>query len=314
MKNLPKISLLLVFTFIAVFCDAQDKVYIKGDKKPIDVKVVEIGPDEIRVEDRENDIIQVYSTFDIYKIVFANGRVQKFESENDQSIDRYRDMNFNAFSIDVTGPLQNLIRITYDRAIKPGLSYELGLSYIGISKDPYIYQNYNSNEIYYLEPKGVRVEAGLKAIRLPNFVNGKIRYRHLLQGSYVKPWTALEWSSRNIISDVAYDPFTGVTNITIDRRSLTTFNLGFDLGKSWVASDRVLMDFYFGLGYSISNYKNIRSEDFSRDVGYANFDVDYRGFGYLRTQPDQTGSFILRIGLKVGYVFNWKKDAAKSFK
>ncbi len=314
----------LLLCMIATVGMAQDKLYIKGEKKPLDVKIIEVGPNEVKVQDKENDVIQVYETFDVYKIVYGNGRVQKFESEIEQNLDKYRDMNINAFSIDAISPLQNFIRISYDRVLKPGMSYELSASWIGIDNGRVLqyYGYYDPNTYRYSDSlmqntRGFRLEGGVKFVRLPNFVSQRIRYRHLLQGSYLKPWAAIERVSQNYLDTVLYDQNTSNLAIASSNRSYFAFNIGMDFGKSWVARNRVLLDFYFGVGYSFSNFKKINEPPYNPDGGYGygyfqdTYD-DSRGYGYARAQPNKTGSFIARIGLKMGYVFNWKKDAAKN--
>ncbi len=320
MKKL--IVLLSLITLNTLIVQAQDKLYLKGERNPLDVKVLEIGPSEIKVEDRENDVVQVYDTYDINKIIYANGRVQKFENLNEQNIDRYREMNFNAFSVDMTGAFFNMLRISYDRIIKPGLSYELAASYIGLSpgRDIAFYGTQDPNTYRWSntlaqQTSGFRIEGGMKAIRLPNFVSGRIRYRHLLQGSYLKPWAAFEYVSQNYVDSLYYKPNSTYLECDYQKLSYPSMNLGLDFGRSWVASNRVLVDLYFGVGYSFSGFKKVNTRPTQDDYigpGYiADSYDDTRGYGYLRTQPNRTASFILRFGVKAGYVFNWKKDNDK---
>ncbi len=326
MKSI-KLLLTAVLCIMATVGMAQDKLYLKTERNPLNVKVLEVGPNEIKVVETDNEVIQVFETLDVYKIVYANGRVQKFESEIEPTMDRYRDMNINAFSIDVVSPLQDFVRVSYDRVIKPGLSYELAASFIGLDEGRILAQSglydqntgqYNVYKELYQGTRGFRLEGGVKAIRLPNFVNGRVRYRHLLQGSYFKPWLAIENVSQKYVDSVFFDQNTGRPDWTESRRAYTAFNIGTDFGRSWVARNRFLVDVYFGIGYSLSNFKKINTEPVLTDGAdyedfFYSFYDDYRGYGYTRTQPNKTGSFILRFGVKMGYVFNWKKDAEKNF-
>ncbi len=73
--------------------------------------MVEIGSNEVKVKIQGNDVIHVYETVDVYKLVYADGRVEKFEINGKQNMDRYRHINLNAFSFDVFSPLQNNINV-----------------------------------------------------------------------------------------------------------------------------------------------------------------------------------------------------------
>lgn len=300
-----KMLLVAVLTLVVTGLHAQDKIYVRGEKKPREVKVVEIGPNEIKVQDYNNDFTQVYETADIVKIVFENGNVQSFERAGTENLDRYRDMKINAFKLDLLSIAFNSLMVSYERVLRPGFSYEIDGGMVGLGKDVEIWNDYNTNTTYYDKPSGFRFLAGVKATKLPDYVTGRLRYRHVMQGSYVKPYLGFESVSRNFLVLKA-DPVTGQTAYSTKRGQLNAFLFGLNLGRSWVMSERLMVDTYFGIGYSASNYDKIRTETNSENY-YPDY-TDYRGYGYTRLQPRQGTSLTLTGGVKLGYVFNWNKD------
>ncbi len=307
-----KVKKILVFLVVMLMgitgLKAQDQIFIRGEKKPMNVKVIEIGTDEIVFQNSNNNYTETVEKMDVTKIVFGDGSVRKFDIE-EGTLDRYRHMHINAFTLDFFGLAGNQLGLSYERVLKPGHTYELDFSFIGIGGNREIYTQYHSvgsPTIYYDDPQGFRLGGGYKFTRLPDFVQGRTRYRHLMQGSYVKPWINFESISRNFLDSIVYNPNTGESIPVFKRASINSVNLGFNLGRSYVLSNRILMDFYFGIGYSISNYKKIADDD---PNDYYSFDqLDYVGYGYLRIQPNKSNPLILTGGLKFGYLFNWNKD------
>jgi hypothetical protein len=144
----------------------------------------------------------------------------------------------------------------YERAVRAGQSVNLDIGLIGIGKD-----------INEEDPAGIGFKAGYKFIRSPDFYLRKLRYAHILKGSYVMPEIA--FASYQIRSEDEHN---------------TKVSFFLTCGNQNVLSDLFLIDWFFSVGY-----------------GFAFGDQDHYPyyFGVLDNEFPLSGS----VGLRIGFLF-----------
>jgi hypothetical protein len=290
---------LLLFT-LCIFgianLQAQDLMYLKNNKAPIQVKVYEIGLDEVKYRPWGDTIIPilVIPRVNITKLVLANGSVFEFKENPMMDASNYADQHNNALKIHFLSPLSNKLAFAYERSIKPGQSFEVGLGIIGAGV------KYSESNF-----KGMFVRAGYKFITSPDFYLRGMRYAHILKGGYIKPELVYGGYGR----DVSY--YTGYSVSSPYSPSYSTYrrNVSFgailvNFGKQWVMSDVFLFDIYFGLGYGFEAYN-------STPKYYTTFFDDFDGEPYKYAYLGGTKDFPLAItsGFKIGFLFGKQKPA-----
>ncbi|MHB1177967.1 MAG: hypothetical protein ACYCZO_06510, partial [Daejeonella sp.] len=200
----------LFLTFISVFFVttvlAQDKLYKKGGEI-IDIKVIEVGTDEIKYKVFTDQTGPVYSLDKdrIIKIIYQNGRVETYQS-NLKDPQLYADQAKNAIKINFLAPLLGYTQLNFEHNLRPGRGYELSLGIIGLGKRQDIGSFYDattqSTTVTYREATGIFAGGGYKFSKLPDFVNKGAKYSHILQGTYVKPELSLGVYGQNNLTNV----------------------------------------------------------------------------------------------------------------
>ena len=128
---------------------------------------------------------------------------------------------------------------------------------------------------------------GYKFNKLPDFLFGRSRFTHIMQGAYAKPILYVGNYSENRIA------YKGNNQTVTERRNTTFGALQVELGKQWVFSDKFLLDLYWGLGYGFDNkkgdnYNNGYNEDNGSAYNYAN--------ARLGTSPGISTTFGVKLG------------------
>jgi hypothetical protein len=262
MKTLKTLFVLASILFTtAVF--SQD-IIVKTNRDTIFCKIKEIGSAEIKylLPDYPKDVSFGIDIEKVRKVVFANGKEMKFTKEMNNP-ESYANDKKQALKVPIFAPLTGSFSVFYEKSIRPGRSYELGLGYIFGRPD----QNINEH--------GVIFRAGFKFMRSPDFYISRMRYSHLLKGSYFKP--EIIFNSYN--ADNRYHQTSG----NIINGNVISLSLMFNIGKQIVYDNAFLIDYYIGAGYGIAN----------EDVGYY----------YSNTIIDSSVPLSFTAGFKIGFLF-----------
>ncbi|MEM6965081.1 MAG: hypothetical protein AAF573_09960 [Bacteroidota bacterium] len=227
------VALLVLFLCSINGALAQDKIYKKSKSKPVLAKVVEIGTGEIKYKlwgEQADELVYVIEKEFIIKIEFENGRTEYYGKEKMDAEEYFQGQKKRALKVSFLGPLSGFTSFTYEQNIRPGRSWEIKGSIVGLGID----REFDDNA------SGFIGSVAYKLYRKPTFVTSDLRRRHILQGAYLKP----EFFFGPISRDVN---FIGAGS---DRRE-TDMIAGFmlNLGKQWVFGDVMPFDISFGLGY-----------------------------------------------------------------
>ena len=231
----PTITLIIVL-LIAGFANvqAQDQI-VKRNGEIINCKVSEIGTEEIFYSLREYDFSVRFSIYksDVDLVRFENGKELFIDhkkaamaSAENNSRDLFLVQNKNALKLQFLSPLGGTTKIAYERAVKPGQSFEATAGFIGLG------MNNPDNAV------GLGLSAGYKFMRSPDFYLDGMRYAHILKGGYVKP-------------ELSFASYT----MQESMQSVTKAAIILNLGKQWIFSDVFLVDLFGGIGYGISSAK-----------------------------------------------------------
>jgi hypothetical protein len=279
--------LLLVFTGISASVHAQDKIYRKnGDV--INAKVIEIGATEIKYKlPADQEVIYVLETDRILKIVLANGKVHLFTPDL-KDPEQYAGQRQKAIKLNFLSPLLGYTQVSFEKCLGVGKSYELSLAIIGAGNNRQLDYYDNTFKTANKNQFGFAASAGYKFIKTPDFVSGKTRYFHIMQGSYAKPVFYVGHYGENRI---AYkEP---LYQYVLERQQVTFAALHLELGKQWVFGEKFLIDFSLGFGYGFDNKKS---------NGYIG-NEDYSAYNYATARLGQSPGLSTSGGIKVGYLF-----------
>lgn len=251
MKVLSKFGMAILVIFMAQqFAFAQDIIYKKGGEK-LEVKVKEIGLDEVkyaRWEDQDG-ILYSIAKETILKIKFENGRTEQFINDFDNP-EFYVDQKKRAIKMNFFSPIYGFTELAYEQNLAPGRSVEAKLGFIGLGMN-------NENR----ESKGLYGGVSYKFYNKPShFVRG-MRYAHILKGGYLRP-------------EIAFGSYTeeDPDKINFERRTVTFGTFMLNLGKQWVYSDIFLLDLYFAAGYGFDNIDDVAIHNYTNvitDPGFA---------------------------------------------
>lgn len=286
--------LLLLMLVGFVSAQAQDKIYRKNGKT-VEAQVLEIGTDEIKYKifGQGDGPIYVLERDRVSKIVYANGRTEKFEAGLSLTDpERYAGQATQAIKFDFMGPLIGYAQIGYEKSTGVGRGYEATLAIIGAGKNQRV-DFYDGNN-YRLEKRnqfGLAASFGYKFNKLPTFLFSRnTRFTHLMQGSYLKPIVYLGNYSENRVAYKANQQY------TLERQNITFGAIQAELGKQWVFGEKILLDTYFGLGYGFDNKKQ---DSYYYDDGSA--------FNYLNARGGRSPGISATWGIKLGLLLKDKK-------
>lgn len=277
--------LVTVFLF-TLSVSAQDKIYRKNGQV-VKARVLEIGSEEIkyRLSDSTETIVYVLEKDRISKIEFENGRIEKF-TLNLKDPEQYAEQLRQGIKVNFIGPLIGFTQITYEKSLGVGKGYEVSLGIIGAGKNRVL--DYYDNTLREAKRNqfGLSAGFGYKFSKLPDFIFGKTRFTHLMQGSYARPTVYLGNYSENMVVYKANSQF------EVERQNITFGALQIELGKQWVFGDRMLLDTYWGFGYGFDNKKE------NEDSYYYNDNMN--AYNYINQRLGRNPGFSLTGGIRVG--------------
>lgn len=282
-KNVVTVFVLLLFCHSLA---AQDKVYRKNGQI-IKAKILEIGSTEIKykVFGMDEGPVYVLETDRISKIEFENGKVEKF-TPNLKDPEQYEGQLRKAIKVDFLGPLLGYTQVTYEKSTGVGKSLELTLGIIGAGKNQTLEWYNNTLETTKRNQFGLSAGVGYKFSKLPDFLLGRTRYTHLLQGAYARPVFYIGNYSENVI---VYKASTSL--YSAEKHNTTFAALQLELGKQWIFADRVAMDMYWGFGYGFDNKGK-------KDSYYD--DSETSAYNYINARVGRSPGLSFTFGIKVG--------------
>jgi hypothetical protein len=286
---------------------AQEKVFLKNQKEPINCQVIEINSSEIKYkpDDAEQLVIGV-SKLEVDKIVFKSGRVQYF-TDPLEDFNFYKNQKRWNLKVGILSPASGYTDFYLEKSVKPGRSVEYQATIIGLGVNPVIQNQYNNstNQEYHFDQKGGSIGVGLKVLRMPDFELANRKLMHILQGGYLKPAISLGYYQRSIVFT---DPINYVTQS--QTKGIVTSLISMSVGKQWILDNTFSIDLYATIGLGIDNYRRQQAKTYRDVTGFAienyNDVIPYRNFGYTRFGRGDAGVAI-GAGVKIGYLFNVKK-------
>lgn len=261
---------------------AQDKIYRKNGEI-LKVKIVEVSSTEIkyRIFGEEDGPIYVLEKDRIQKIVYQNGRVEK-PILDIKDPELYADQLKKAIKVNFFSPLSGYLQLGYEKSTGVGKSYELTMAIIGAGKNQTL-DFYNPSDIQKRNQFGVAFGAGYKFNKFPDFLFGRTRFTHIMQGAYAKPVFYLGNYGENVVVNK------GNGQQVVERQNVTFGALQIELGKQWVFGDRFLLDLYWGFGIGADN----KDEQYNWNDEAYNYVIQRLG-----TSP----GFAVNAGLKLGWL------------
>lgn len=306
------ILLCILFTGIQS-ASAQEKIYLKHQKDPIDCKVLEINSTEIKYAPSDADGLQIgVSKNDVYKIVFKSGRVQYF-TDPLQDFSYYKGQKRWIGKFGVLSPAFGFTDLYLEKSVKPGKSVEFQVNIIGLGQR-LEYQNwygYGGQIKTYVNQRGASIGAGIKFLKMPDFETSNRKLVHILQGSYLKPTVSIGMYQRDFFF---YEtPIAGPYNPSIitQKKNVFTSQIALQTGKQWILDNTFCIDLYALVGLGIDNFRQNQNTPPS-DVSGGTFvsiieeNMPYSNFGATRIGKGGAG-LILGGGIKMGFLFNTKK-------
>ncbi len=206
--------------FACLSLSAQDLIVRKNPKAEITCKIVEIGEDLVYYsanlggEERRFSI----DKNNIVYIKFANGEVLKME-DSMFGQNHYQDNTKNAIKFNFFAPIMGFSEFEYERSIKPGQSWTAALGIVGLG--------FNTTNI---DAIGISLSGGYRFYRSPDYYVRKMRYAHILKGSYVMP--KIKFSLIN--AELEYSDYLGYYyygSPVIEDKNIATLNLMITGGK-----------------------------------------------------------------------------------
>ena len=288
----PLVLSFLIFFLAPTFSFSQDKIY-RNNGKIVEAKILEIGSDEIKYKEYHNSDGPVYvlETDKIKKIVFENGKTQKFEIDY-KDPERYVGQLTKAIKLNFLSPLYGYTEFGFEKSTKVGRAYEFSVGIIGLGKSETLeYNDFNSGQLETVKrgQAGAFISGGYKFGKLPDYiVFGKTRMTHLMQGTYAKPILYLGYYSENLIVEKS-----GLQEV--GKQDVSFGALQIELGHQWVYSDKFLLDLYWGFGYAVDNKKDTYYSDSYNDP-YAN----ETAFNYANARLGKSPGFSFTFGIKCG--------------
>lgn len=261
---------------------AQDMIIYK-DKTVEEVKVIEVTSESIKYREfnssEDSPIFNIEKDY-LSKVIFEGGKILDLSKSIISDKRVYADQRQKAIKVDAAGISNDFLAFYYEQVVDPSRSWEAGVSLIGLGFATYEEEN----------PMGAAVNIGYKFKRSPNFYTNKMRYGHIMRGTYIKPnlWVSL-YNYDLIDYDHPPDPVTWQYPTT--RESAFSAAAMIDFGNQLVFSDRFLVDYAFGVGYGVNGKQGYSVNNYSfyggmRDSGWINSPL--------------TWSFTLKVGYLLG--------------
>jgi len=295
---MKKILFLSALTFcLSQAVISQDKIY-RNNGKVVEAKIIEIGSSEVKYKEFNNPDGPVYvlESDRIKKIVFQNGKEQKFE-DNLKDPERYAGQSNKAIKLNFLSALYGYSEIGFEKSTGVGKGFEVSLGIIGAGKAGTL--GYFKGKCYEVKrkPSGFFLSGGFKFGKLPDFILfGKSKATHLMQGTYVKPMLYLGHYSETQMQEKS-------SNVFEKGKQKVTFGaLQLELGRQWVMGDRFMLDMYWGVGYGFDNKKS--------SIKYLNnnyYFEDDAAFNYVNARGGNSPGLSATFGIKVGWLLKAKE-------
>ena len=291
MKHLFLTSFIVALFSFSGF--SQDKIYKKGGEV-IEAKITEVGTSEIKYtvfQDTDGPVYTIEKDR-IIKVVYQNGRTESYHTSL-KDPELYADQDKRALKVNFLSPLRGYTQINYEQNLRPGRSVEVSLGIIGLGKRQelldYGFASSGSGTIVYREQAGAFAGGGYKFSKMPDYISGRDRYSHIMQGSYVKPELLLGVYGQN------FEQHNSNMGSSIDKKTVIFSSLIINLGKQWVLGEKLVIDIYGGLGYAVDNLKKIRYSE--EDTEYYE---DYAGDHFAVITAGSESGIGFSGGFKVG--------------
>lgn len=276
------ILFLIVFNFSShIF--SQDKIFRKNGQV-VKARVIEVGTSDIKYKlpDDAESPVYVLEKDRINKIEYANGKVEKFIPDL-KDPEQYTGQLHKAIKIDFLGPLIGYSQFSFEKSTGVGKGYEVTLGIIGAGKNQRIDYYYNSLQLEKRDQFGITASFGYKFNKLPDFLFGRSRFTHIMQGAYAKPVLYLGNYSEDRLAYKASNQY------VVERPNITFGALQIELGKQWVFGNKFLLDLYWGFGYGFDN-----------KIGDGYYDDDAAAFNYINARAGRSPGLSITGGIKVG--------------
>ena len=272
--------------FFSVTLFAQDQI-IKRNGQVVKAKVIEVGTSEIKYKLPDNIDGPLYAIDKntVTKIIYENGHVDNFTTDIKDTAN-YTGQQRKAIKINFLAPLLGYSEFSFEKSTGVGKSYELSLGIIGLGKSQQLDYNYNTLTTIRKNQFGFFASAGYKFNKWPDFLFGRTRFTHIMQGAYAKPIIYLGNYSEN---REVYKPN---DEAFIEKKNITFGALQIEFGKQWVFGEKFLIDIYWGLGYGADNKKESN--------GYAYYSDGTTAYNYANARLGNSPGLSSTFGLKAG--------------
>jgi hypothetical protein len=251
---------------------AQDRI-IRTNKDTVLAKVVEMTSDKIKFRRygmKNGPILEIYKN-QVSRIIYENG------SELEIIYDSYYvspDLMVrppkNVLKIDFLSPLFNQLTIGYERSIRMGMNLDVKGAVIGFRI---------SEGIDYAE--GFFIKAGIKFVWTTETILRGLKYKHPLNGKYVKP---------ELIYSL-FDTFGEKGKITYSNYAICI-----NFGNQYILWDTLTLDYYAGFGYGLQYSTYAPTSTYDRNDVDLNYNHSHLYFG--KKLP-----LVLNGGVTVGLIF-----------
>jgi hypothetical protein len=278
---------LIIAVLISLSSFAQDQI-IKKDGKKISGKITEIGLSEIKYYSQDNLQGPLYSISKelVHMIIYENGKKEIFDANDDlKNWDNYPGQLTKAIKLNFFSPLIGYSEFSFEKQVSVGKSYELSLGIIGLGNNNILDYNYSSINETKKNQFGIFVSGGYKFSKLPDFLFGRTRFTHIMQGAYIKPIIYLGSYSENRIAYKASSQY------EIEKQQVNFGALHLEFGKQWVFGNKVLIDGYWGLGYGFDN--KLESNSYTNSEATA-------AYNYANTRLGSSPGLSFSFGIKFG--------------
>ena len=280
---------LLAILFCCTASFSQDKIF-KRNGQVTSAKVTEVGIAEIKYKlpGSDGSVIYVLDKNQVSKIVFEDGHSDKFVTDL-KDTSNYTGQLRKAIKINFLSPLYGYTEFSFEKSTGIGKSYEVSFGIIGLGKNSQLDFAYYGNNIINTKRNqfGLFASAGYKFNKWPDFIFGKTRFTHLMQGAYVKPVFYLGNYKENVYS------YKNNNEYVLGKQHVTFGALQIEFGKQWVFSEKFLIDGYWGLGYGADNKKENLSQ-------YQNSNNSTSAFNYANSRLGNSPGFSFTFGLRAG--------------
>lgn len=292
---------ILFFFFIALFAansQAQDKMVLRGSVDTLQVKVIELGVNDIRYKTwpvDDNMPMMVEKKERIKKIIFENGTIMKFAEDEFSNLENYVNQRKMAIKMDMLSPVRKVFSGSFEYSLKPGMSAEIGVGVIGIS-------SYDNFFYSFSESDGGFIRLGLKLIRTPDYYLKGMRYAHILKGGYLRPELIF---LRHDNFGYSRDYWGNGSAPDKQVIKVTGYAFMLNFGKQWVFSNIFCVDLFTGIGIGKKKWDyyyngNLVPSSGNNYLGsLTGFDVG--GFGFANFSPESNSvALSYQAGLKIG--------------